>query len=107
MLDDASESRLVQLLIERGLANDSQIAQGLIVQEESGATLGGVLVEMGVLGERDLVGVLGIVHSMPVVDLRRDNPEPEAVALVPEDVTRRYLVVPLALGEGEAPRRRR
>ncbi len=36
---------------------------------------------------------------MPVVDLRRDNPEPAAVALVPEDVTRRFMVVPLRLDE--------
>ena len=43
--------------------------------------------------------LLGEVFGMPVVDLRRDNPEPEAVALVPEDVTRRFMVVPLRLDE--------
>ena len=38
---------------------------------------------MGVLGERDLVGVLGVVYSLPVVDLRRDNPEPRRLRSCP------------------------
>ena len=97
--DEATESRLVDLLLERGLANDSQVTQARICREESGKRLGDELVEMGVLGQRDLADVLGEVFGMPVVDLRRDNPEPAAVALVPEDVTRRFMVVPLRLDE--------
>jgi type IV pilus assembly protein PilB len=97
--DEATESRLVEILLERGLANASQLTQARIHREESGEKLGDVLVEMGVLGQRDLADVLGEVFGMPVIDLRRDNPEPAAVALVPEDVTRRFMVVPLRLDE--------
>ena len=75
-IDEAAESVIVELLLETGLANDSQIGQALVVQEESGQRLGEILVHMGVLGERDLARVLGEVFRMPVVDLRRDNPEP-------------------------------
>ncbi len=97
--NEATDSRLVDLLLERGLANDSQLTQASIHREESGERLGDILVEMGVLGQRDLADVLGEVFGMPVVDLRRDNPEPAAVALVPEDITRRFMVVPLRLDD--------
>ena len=98
-VDAANEAGLADLLIQRSLANDSQIDQAKIHQEQSGGKLGDVLVAMGVLGERDLVDVLGEVFGLPVVDLRRDNPIAEATALVPEDVARRFMIMPLRLEE--------
>jgi type IV pilus assembly protein PilB len=52
---------------------------------------------MGVLGERELTNVLGEVLGLDVVDLRRANPEPDAIELVPEELTRRYTVVPFRI----------
>ena len=94
-LDPATESALVDLLLRRGLANESQIAQGRVHQEQSGERLGEILVDMGVLGERDLAGAWGEVYGLPVADLRRDNPDPAAIALVPEEVSRRLFAVPM------------
>ncbi len=54
---------------------------------------------MRILAQRDLADVLGEVFGLPVVDVRRGNPETGAIALVPEDVTRRFMVVPLRLHE--------
>jgi type IV pilus assembly protein PilB len=82
------------LLVERGLVTPMQIDQALEIQVESGARLGDVLVDMGVLGERDLVGALGEYFGMPVTDLRRDTADPAALELVPEDVARKYFAVP-------------
>jgi type IV pilus assembly protein PilB len=97
--DPATENMLADHLVKRGLANESQISQARIVQTQSGERLGNVLVEMGVIGERDLTEVLGEVYVLPVVDIRRDTPSAEAIALVPEDVTRRFVVVPLQVVE--------
>ena len=99
VLDEATDVALADLLLARGLANDSQLSQALVVQGESGQGLGDVLVDMGVLGERDLVAVLGDVLQLPVVDLRRHNPESEAIARVPEDVARRFKAVPIQIDE--------
>jgi type IV pilus assembly protein PilB len=54
---------------------------------------------MGVIGDRDLAELLGEVYGMPVVDLRRRNPEPDAIALVSEQMARQYAAVPLHLDE--------
>jgi type IV pilus assembly protein PilB len=94
-LDAASEERLSQLLAERGLVNESQLSQARIHQAQSGQRLGDVLVDMGIVGERELASVLGDVYQLPVVDLRRENPQPEAIELVPEQLARRYTAVPL------------
>ncbi len=99
VLDTSTENVLADRLVQRGLANESQVSQARVVQTQSGERLGDVLVEMGVIGERDLTEVLGEVYGLPVVDIRRDTPSAEAIALVPEDVTRRFMVVPLRVEE--------
>ena len=55
---------------------------------QSGGRLGELLVHMGVLEERDLVGALAEFFGMPVADLRRYKPDPDALALISEDVAR-------------------
>lgn len=84
-------------LVRRGLVTDEDVAQALIVQEESGKRIGETLVDMGVLNERDLTEFLGELLQMPVVDLRRDNPEPDVLALIPEQIVRAHKVVPIRL----------
>ena len=82
-----------------GLVSEEDVAQALIVQEETGKRLGETLVEMGVLNERELILVLADLLHMPVVDLRHDNPEPEALALIPEQVVREHMAMPIRLDD--------
>ena len=95
-----TEQALAELLLQSGLASEYEISQSRLHQDEAGGRLGDILVERGVIGERDLAEALGMVFELPVVDLRRQNPEPEAIALVSEDVARRHLAVPLRLEDG-------
>jgi type IV pilus assembly protein PilB len=91
--------RLGDLLVRLSLVTEAQLEQALAVQKQSGGRLGEVLVDMRVLGERGLVDALAEFFDMPVTDLRRDNPDPAAIALVPEDVVRQYLAIPIRLDE--------
>src|SRR6204780_125852 len=52
---------------------------------------------MGVLEERDLVGALAEFFGMPVADLRRYKPDPDALALISEDVARENMAIPISL----------
>ncbi len=90
-----------ELLVRRGLVSEEDVAQALIVQQESGKRLGETLVDMGALNERELILVLADLLHMPVVDLRRRNPETDALALIPEQVVREHMAMP------DPPRRRR
>ena len=98
-LAEISRGRLGNLLIKRQLVNESQLEQGLSQQMESGGRIGEVLVSMGLLDDRDLVEVLSEFLDVPVSNLRRENIEPEALALISEEIAREWLAVPVRLGD--------
>jgi type IV pilus assembly protein PilB len=84
-------------LVERGLVSEGQVRQARASQAESSGLLGEVLVDLGALGQRDLVGALAEYFGMTSTDLRRDKPEPAALALVPEELARNYHLMPIRL----------
>jgi len=96
-LTGGAGQQLGDVLVLRGLVTHAQVQQALEKQQESGGRLGELLVEMGVLEERDLVGALAEFFGMPVADLRRYKPDPEALALVSEDVARQNMAMPISL----------
>jgi type IV pilus assembly protein PilB len=90
---------LGEVLVARGLVTHGQVATALKQQAGSGKRLGEVLVDMGALDERGLVDALADFFGMPVTDLRRDTPDPEALALVPEAISRENLAIPIRVDD--------
>jgi type IV pilus assembly protein PilB len=100
-LAGVSRGRLGNILIERGLVTEAQLEQGLAGQLESGGRIGEVLVNMGLLEDRDLVEALSVFLGVPVSNLRRENIEADALALIPEAMAREQLSVPIRVdGDG-------
>jgi type IV pilus assembly protein PilB len=93
--DASPVPRLGELLLERNLLTDGQLAQGLLEQAASGGRLGTALVKLGLLDERALARVLAEQQGLPLVDLRSDVPEPEALAALSESVARSLNAVPI------------
>ena len=93
-----SKGRLGAFLIERNLITEPELDQGLARQEESGGKIGEVLVEMGVIDDRQLVEALSAFLGVPVSNLRRENVEADAIALIPEQMARENMAVPLRVG---------
>jgi type IV pilus assembly protein PilB len=89
--------QLGDVLVQRGLVTHAQVQEALELQGTSGGRLGELLVQMGALDERDLVGALAEFFGMPVADLRRYKPSPDALALISEDVARANMAVPISL----------
>jgi type IV pilus assembly protein PilB len=87
------------LLVRRGFVSEDDVAQALIVQADTGKRLGETLVQMGALNERELILVLADLLHMPVVDLRRHNPDPDSLNLVPEHVVREHMAMPIRLDD--------
>jgi type IV pilus assembly protein PilB len=96
---DRSSWRFGDLLVGRRLVTSAQLDEALVLQQDSGRRLGELLVDMGVLGERGLVDALAEFFGMPVSDLRRENPDPAAIALVPEEMARKHLAIAIRVGE--------
>ena len=92
---------LGQLLVKRGLVSEEQVGAALAMQSTSGKRLGELLVDIGALDERSLVEALADYFDMPVTHLRRDAPDPAALALVPEHLAREHLAIPVHIdGDG-------
>ena len=90
-------SHLGEMLLSRAMVSREQLDQALAEQSSSGMRIGSQLVALGFITERELVSVLAEQLEMRVADLRLVAPEPEAVALVPEELARRLEVVPVRM----------
>lgn len=90
---------LGQILVERGMLAGDQLARALERQAVTGRRLGEVLVEMRALGETALRWALAEQMDLPLVHPDPGAVDPEAVALLPAGLCRRYGVLPLYLSE--------
>jgi len=87
------KGRLGDLLIQGNLISEFELEQALETQKESGGRLGEVLVRMGFLDARALADALAAVLGLEVLNLRREDVDPAALALVPEAVAREQLAI--------------
>ncbi len=77
-------------LLEKGLINNDQLGEALLVQSRRGGLLGHILVKMGMISEEELTRVLGIEELAPT-----DKIDKELIGLVPEQLVRRYKLFPV------------
>ena len=92
-------TRIGDLLVARGIATDEQIAEALDEQERTGSRVGDILVHSGIISEPELVAILAEQFSLPLVDLSEYEPDPAALALIPEPLARHLRVVPIAVDD--------
>src|ERR1700730_16670979 len=93
----AAGPRLGDLLLERNLLSEGQLAQGLLEQAASGGRLGTVLVKLGLLDERGLARVLAEQQGLALADLRNDVPDAQALGALSESVARSLHAVPIRM----------
>ena len=93
-------SRLGEVLLRGNLLTNEELRLALVAQHASGKRLGSVMVELGVLSDTDLAQALSEHLGVPLADLRRERPEADAVAAVPEQLARELVAVPLRLVDG-------
>ena len=82
--------RLGDLLLEKKLISERQLAEALEEQRASGRKLGRVLVDIGAISEADLHGALSAALDIPYVELARLTLDPKLVTKLPETHARRH-----------------
>jgi type IV pilus assembly protein PilB len=97
------EARLGQLLVEDGFLTEEELEQALSDRKSRGLSakpIGKFLVESGYLKEKDLLHSLARQFNLAVMDLEEVQVQTDLLAQLPEEVCRRYRVVPLfAIGD--------
>jgi len=87
--------RIGEVLIEQGLITPEQLEAGLQQQKQSGDRLGACLVNLHFITEEKLIDVLSAQLDIPHVVLENFNFNRHLIALVSEDIARKYKVIPL------------
>lgn len=81
--------RLGDLLVEENIVTEEQIEQALLAQKKTGRKLGGTLIQLGFLSEKQMLAFLSQQLDIPLVDLNRADIDAAAVQLLPEVHARR------------------
>ena len=92
-------SRLGEVLTRQGAVTSAQVAEALLQQPVAKKRLGELLVDIGAVEERAVARALGEQFGLPVIDLRREEPEPAALERLPEAVARGIGAVPIRLAD--------
>jgi type IV pilus assembly protein PilB len=97
-----SRKKIGEILVEKGFLSPEQLNKAIEVTQATRskspadrALMGRVLINMGYINEDQLANAIGTQWNIPVVDLSAPNLPPELTKLVPEEVCRRYRILPL------------
>lgn len=91
-----------EIFVQSGLITHEQLAIAIEKQKQlqSHENIGELLVDMGLITERDRVRCMGEHWGVAYVDLTQQPPDPEAVKLLAQDIARRFKAVPISLNNG-------
>ncbi len=90
--------RIGDRLVESGLITAEQLREALERQRKTGGRLGRLLVERGVLSERNFLIFLARELFLPFVDLKTRPLDREVVGLLSETAARRFRAIVLSRG---------
>ncbi|MCX6779316.1 MAG: type IV-A pilus assembly ATPase PilB [Candidatus Magasanikbacteria bacterium] len=87
--------RVGEILLHQNLVT-AEVLEKAEAERERGESLAGALVRLGYLDEKILATAYAKQHGVAVVDMDELDIDPEVIALVPENMARRYVFLPIA-----------
>lgn len=84
---------IAEILLSHKIITIEQLRQALEVQRQSNGRLGRVLVEMGVVSERQLAWAVAKQWGLPYTELAKGSVNPEAARLIPAYLAQRHGVI--------------
>jgi len=86
-----------EYLTDAGLITEDQLKEALRRQRQTKEPLGQVLARAGLVGEADICRVLHEQLGLPIIDLQSIAIDESVIALVKEELAKRYLAIPVDL----------
>lgn len=88
--------KLAEILRKWGLIDEQQAKEGLRISEGSRKRIGEILVDLDYVSENDVAKAVASQMGMEFVDLDQPNViDKESIPLIPEDLIRKYTILPL------------
>jgi general secretion pathway protein E len=86
---------LGDMLIKENLITPAQLESALEQQRQQGGTLSDILLRQGIVNAEQLATILSIKLNLPLIDLKRHAIQPQALRLIPEDMARKHMLIPM------------
>ncbi|OFW56317.1 MAG: hypothetical protein A2V52_05715 [Actinobacteria bacterium RBG_19FT_COMBO_54_7] len=96
-MDKSCDDGLGSGLVENGFITDEQLTAALSIRKSSGLRLSEILLMEGYTSKEQLQQFMSEHVDMPYVKLTPDLIDVEAVRLIPANVARNYMVIPVTL----------
>jgi type IV pilus assembly protein PilB len=87
--------RLGDILVKEGLLSRERLAQALLEQRTSGMPLGFVVAKQGLVPEVEITRIVARQLRVPAVDLSHFEVDPKILKLIPAEIAKRHVVLPL------------
>jgi type IV pilus assembly protein PilB len=95
--ESARRKKLGEYLLDAGLVSDTELKDALRRQKQTKEPLGQILTRSGLVSEEDICRVLHQQLGLPIIDLQNIAIDESVIALVKEELAKRYLAIPVAL----------
>ena len=95
------QKKLGEILIEWGIVSTREVAKALEHAKSKSLRIGEALMDLKLCNETNVYKALAQQHNMEYIDLDKGAIPPNAVNLVPDDLMRKYLILPLGMESGK------
>lgn len=92
-----AKAALGESLVQMQVISEEQLHQAQERQREQGGKLSEILVGLGFIKAEELASFLSIMWNVPLIDLKAHVVQAEALALIPEDLARKHILIPLQI----------
>src|ERR1700759_741896 len=95
------QKRLGEYLVEWGIVQPKEVERALAHAKEKNLRIGEALVDLKLASETNVYKALAAQHNMEYIDLDKSSIPPTAVNDIPDDIMRKYLILPLGKENGK------
>jgi general secretion pathway protein E len=91
------KTSLGEALVQMQIITADELLRARETQRERGGKLSEALVSLGFIQVEELASFLSIMWNVPLIDLKTHVIQPEALALIPEELARKNTLIPLQI----------
>lgn len=91
-----AKSHFAEKLLTKGLLTQAQLDLALREQKQNGGQIGPILVQFGFISGESLSKLLAEEAEAKAIDLNRATIDPDLIKLIPLDMARRFVAMPVA-----------
>ncbi len=90
------KERIVEIIVENKKIKKEDFDKAIKAQKQKGISLEKILVEKGLITEKELIGILAKELNIPPINLSKYRIDPDVIKVIPERICRQYRIVPIS-----------